>query len=95
MAIKVSKDGLTTKLTGKDLAEHKRKVWESQGRACAGCGMLAPMKQLEFHHFAGRGMNGSKTNDTDPRNSFVCGGPLGCHEKARLDYIRAKHEKTA
>lgn len=69
MAIKVSKDGTRTILTGADYTAHKMKVWESQGRMCATCGLYVPFQKSELDHYAGRGIGGGKRNDTDERNT--------------------------
>lgn len=68
MAIKTYRDG-RVKLTGQDYTAHKMKVWESQGRMCASCGLYVSFSQAEFDHHAGRGMGGGKRNDTDERNT--------------------------
>ena len=77
MAIKRYRDG-RTKLTGKDYTEHKRKVWEAQGRYCAGpCGCYLPFQFAEFDHAApSRGMGGSKRDDLAEGNSVKC---RDCH----------------
>ena len=87
--IKTFRGGRTV-LSGKDYTDHKRKVWEAQGKRCADCGLFISFQYTEFHHAAGRGMSGSKRSDLDPLNRVLCGGPAGCHEAARFEHIKKK-----
>lgn len=76
MAVKVKKDGRTI-LTGRDYTAHKMKVWEAQGRRCAGpCGCYLPFQYAELDHAAGRGMGGSKRDDLAEGNTVKCSN---CH----------------
>lgn len=84
MAVKTFRDG-RVKLTGADYTAHKRKVWEAQGRCCAGlCGQHLPFKYAEFDHAAGRGMGGSKRDDLAEGNTVKCSN---CHR------LRHYHER--
>ena len=87
MAIKRFRDGRVV-LWGSDYAELKRRKYEEQDHCCADCKFGFAFNRLEFHHYGGRGMNGSKRSDLDPRNRMLCKGPNGCHEKARFEHLR-------
>jgi hypothetical protein len=91
MGIKLTKEGRTI-LSGRDYTEHKRGVYERQGGKCADCGFGFPYNRMEFHHFGGRGLGGSKRDDLSPLNRMLCGGPQGCHEKARFEHLKPKAE---
>lgn len=95
MAVRVSKDGTRTVYTGADYTRLKWRNYEEQGRCCADCHYGFPFNRLEFHHYGGRGMNGSKRNDLDPRNRMLCLGALGCHEKARFEHLRDRERDLA
>jgi len=76
MGVKVYRDG-RTKLSGRDYTAHKYKVWLKQDKHCAGpCGRFLPFNYAVFDHYAGRGMNGSKRNDLDEKNTVKC---ENCH----------------
>ncbi len=87
MAVKIKKDGRTI-LSGKNYTDHKIEVWESQERKCSDCGRYLSFDSAEFHHYASRGMGGCFRDDLDHRNRVLCGGPMGCHEKARFERIK-------
>ena len=82
MAIKVNKSGLT-KRTGKDYTAFRYELWLAQDKLCIDCGRFTDLTadlhcDNSFHtdHTGGRGMGGSKRDDT----FYTCKGKCGkCH----------------
>lgn len=77
MAKKLTHDGRVL-LSGKDYTANKIEFWSHQGERCAGCGRRMDWREMHFHHFRGRGIGGSKRDDSDPRNQVLC---PPCHAK--------------
>ena len=82
MTISVTKDG-RTKLTGKHYTAFRYELWMAQNRKCIECGRVTDI-QAELHrddsfhtdHLNGRGLGGSKRDDTFKSCVGKCGR---CH----------------
>lgn len=80
----VTKDGRTI-LRGREYTAFRHEMWESQARLCARCQSytrIDSLPEMDFsfhvHHKAGRGMGGSKRDDTFLACEGLCGK---CHRK--------------
>jgi len=84
MPIKVTKDGRTIR-TGKDYTQFRVAVFMNQTAECARCktwtALSSPLEwdsSFHVHHTNGRGMGGSKRDDTLEACEGLCGK---CHRK--------------
>ena len=82
--IKVTKDKRTIR-TGKDYTRFRQVVYELQGAMCGQCRIFTSMGyepehdySFHVHHKNGRGMGGSKRDDTFEACTGLCGS---CHRK--------------
>ncbi len=82
--VKTTKDGRTVR-TGKDYTIFRWQLWELSSGKCVRCGeytslSLEPQSNWSFHvhHTHGRGMGGSKRDDTFESCQGLCGK---CHRE--------------
>jgi len=77
MAIRTYKDG-RVKLTGSDYKMLRWAKYFKQDSKCAKCGEHVFFSMMELHHLKGRGMMGSKRDDTLKTTEGLC---KTCHTK--------------
>lgn len=76
---------------GADMADLRERTGRREGELCQGCEGWAPIYPPEgtiageMHHRHGRGMGSSKRNDILSEQMWLCGGPSGCHRKAKIE----------
>lgn len=75
MAIKTTKDGRWI-YSGTDYTKLKRQKWFEQGERCADCGRRLDISFGQAHHVDGRGMGGSKRDDS--KMVVLC---IRCHSR--------------
>lgn len=87
---KITKDGRVI-CRGADMKALRERVGEREGEICQGCGEWTAIYPAEgqtageMHHKRGRGMGSSKRNDIASEMEWLCGGPSGCHRKAKIE----------
>lgn len=95
--IKTTKDGRTIR-TGTDYTKFRKDMWDAQDARCKACDRFTSINcPLEYdyafhvHHKNGRGMGGSKRDDTFE----ACQGDCGkCHRAEHNQGIREKAQNV-
>ena len=84
MSVKITKDGRTIR-TGKDYTEFRYELWMVQEHVCINCNAVTSLtvhlmanNSFHVHHINGRGMGGSRRDDTFRACDGLCGS---CHRK--------------
>lgn len=76
MATKRYRDG-RVKLTGRNYVTLRLRKWAQQNWKCANCKREMNFEEMELHHKNGRGMMGSKRDDTLEATEGLC---KKCHK---------------
>ena len=95
--LKITKDGRTI-LTGRDYTAFRYKLWKSQRGNCKECGRVTSItadleSDWSFHvdHKAGRGMGGSRRDDTFE----ACQGLCGLHHREKHNQGRSGSKRIS